>query len=210
MSDNHEFRMLSVACLQYFNMQAALIMAYMNFSANENLRFRSQSQSSFEFSTHLYIVGPYDEYNMRWYVTVGMSILLAVIFQIFFPHIGLILNSCKMGILRCYDRSYTCNNRKTRQITQEEYEDLYTGPEYILQLRFAQVLGLLFTTMTYSSGMPILYPLAFLTLLITFWTDKVLVSRYFRKENGFTADLSRQVVNMLPYTVMVHMPFGYL
>ena len=115
-----------------------------------------------------------------------------------------------MGLLRCYDRSYTCNNRKTRQITQEEYEDLYTGPEYILQLRFAQVLGLLFTTMTYSSGMPILYPLAFLTLLITFWTDKVLVSRYFRKENGFTADLSRQVVNLLPYTVMVHMPFGYL
>ena len=79
-SDNHEFRMLSVACLQYFNMQAALIMAYMNFGANENLRQRSQSQSKFEFSTHLYIVGPYDEYSMRWYVTVGLSILIAVIF----------------------------------------------------------------------------------------------------------------------------------
>lgn len=64
--------------------------------------------------------------------------------------------------------------------------------------------------MTYSSGMPVLYPLAFLTLSITFWTDKVLVSRYFRKENGFTADLSRQVVNLLPYTVMIHMPFGFL
>lgn len=51
-SDNHEFRMLSVACLQYFNMQTALIMAYMNFEASENLRLRSQSQSSFEISTH--------------------------------------------------------------------------------------------------------------------------------------------------------------
>lgn len=106
--------MLSVACLQYFNMQAALIMAYMNFGANGNLRKRSQSQSSFDITNHQFIVGPYDEYNMRWYVTVGLSILLAVIFQIFFPHIGLILNSCKMGILRCHDRSYTCNNRKTK------------------------------------------------------------------------------------------------
>jgi hypothetical protein len=79
-SDNHEFRMLSVACIQYFNMQAALILAYMNFGADQNLRLRSQSQSNFDIMNHQFIVGPYDEYNMRWYVTVGLSILIAVIF----------------------------------------------------------------------------------------------------------------------------------
>jgi hypothetical protein len=87
---------------------------------------------------------------------------------------------------------------------------LYTGPEYILQLRFAQLLALIFTTFTYSSGMPILYFFCFLTLFITYWTDKLLVSRYFKKENGFTADLSRNVVNILPWSIIVHIPFGYL
>lgn len=69
---------------------------------------------------------------------------------------------------------------------------------------------MIFTVMIYSSGMPILYFLCFITLVITYWTDKVLVSRYFRKENGFTADLSRNVVNMLPWAIVVHIPIGYL
>lgn len=87
---------------------------------------------------------------------------------------------------------------------------MYTGPEYILQLRFAQVIALIFVTFTYSSGMPALYWITFVSLVITYWTDKILVTRYFRKENGFTADLSRNVVNILPWALIVHIPFGYL
>jgi len=87
---------------------------------------------------------------------------------------------------------------------------LYTGPEYILELRFAQVMALIFVTFTYSAGMPILYYITFISLVITYWTDKILVSKYFRKENGFTSDLSRNVVNMLYYAVVVHIPFGYV
>jgi hypothetical protein len=72
------------------------------------------------------------------------------------------------------------------------------------------VIALIFVTFTYSSGMPALYWITFVSLVITYWTDKILVTRYFRKENGFTADLSRNVVNMLPWAMIVHIPFGYL
>lgn len=71
-------------------------------------------------------------------------------------------------------------------------------------------MALIFVTMTYSSGMPLLYYITFVSLVITYWTDKILVSKYFRKENGFTSDLSRSVVSMLYYSVIVHIPFGYL
>ena len=64
--------------------------------------------------------------------------------------------------------------------------------------------------MTYSSGMPALYFITFLFLFITYWTDKILVAKYFRKDNGYTADLSRRVVNMLPWALIVHIPIGYL
>jgi hypothetical protein len=121
-----------------------------------------------------------------------------------------LLSATKLFILRCWDRKCTCDKRKTRQITQDEYEDLYTGPEYILQLRFAQVTALVFVTFTFSSGMPLLYYITFISLFITYWTDKILVTKYFRKENGFTADLSRNVVNMLYWAVVIHIPFGYL
>lgn len=71
-------------------------------------------------------------------------------------------------------------------------------------------MALIYVTFTYSSGMPILHWVTFLSLVITYWTDKILVTRYFRKENGFTADLSRNVVNYLYWAVVVHIPFGYL
>lgn len=64
--------------------------------------------------------------------------------------------------------------------------------------------------MTYSSGMPALYWITFLSLVITYWTDKILITKYFKKENGFTSDLSRNVVNILPWAVIIHIPFGYL
>jgi len=33
---------------------------------------------------------------------------------------------------RCYDRKFSFNHRITRKVTQAEYEDIYTGPEFIL------------------------------------------------------------------------------
>lgn len=135
--------------------------------------------------------------------------ITAIFFQIFIPHFGLIVNSIKMGILRCWDRRCTCNKRITRQITQEEYEDLYSGPPFILQLRFSQVLSMIFVTMTYSSGLPILYLVAFLSLFITYWTDKFLMLRYFRVANQFTEELSKTVTNILPWAGIFHFIFGY-
>jgi hypothetical protein len=71
-------------------------------------------------------------------------------------------------------------------------------------------MALIFVTFTYSSGMPLLHWITFISLVITYWTDKILVAKYFRKENGFTADLSRNVVNMLYWAVVIHIPIGYL
>jgi hypothetical protein len=179
-----------------------MILAFNSFAANKDQRYGQDPKNVF--------VGPFDEFNKRWYLVVGTPILMAIGIQIFFPHIGVIFSATKLFFLRCWDRRCSCDKRKTRQITQDEYEDLYTGPEYILELRFAQVMALIFVTMTYSSGMPLLHLITFLSLAITYWTDKILVARYFRKENGFTSDLSRNVVNMLYWAVVIHIPIGYL
>jgi len=116
-------------------------------------------------------------------LAIGVPIVMAIFLQIFLPHFGLLVLSLKMFILRCWDRKCTLNARKTRKITQSEYEDLYTGPEFILHLRFAQILSMIYVCITYSSCLPILYPVAFLSLFITYWTDKFLLLRYFRVAN---------------------------
>lgn len=55
-----------------------------------------------------------------------------------------------------------------------------------------------------------LYPLNFIILLIQYWVDKWLVFGYYRKTAYFTRHLSKMVVDMLKYAVIIHFLFGYM
>lgn len=57
---------------------------------------------------------------------------------------------------------------------QEDYEEIYTGPEFLIEIRYSQIMTFFFITMIYSSGMPVLYITAFLQMLATYWVDKFL------------------------------------
>jgi len=153
--------------------------------------------------------GEFEKITVRWYLVVGVPIVFAIFLQIFMPHFGLVAQLVKVSLIRCWDRRCSLNKKVTRQTTQEEYENLYTGPEFILQLRLAQVLSMMFVTMTYSSVLPILYLVSFLFLLITYWTDKFLILRYFRSQNQFTGDLSKKVVEVMPLAAVSHFIFGH-
>lgn len=85
---------------------------------------------------------------------------------------------------------------------------MYIGPRFIIQIRYAQVLSAIFVTFTYSSGLPMLYFITFLSLAVTYWTDKILVLRYFRKTEGISKDISHQFVKILPLCLILHFLFG--
>ena len=87
---------------------------------------------------------------------------------------------------------------------------MYTGPEFILQIRMAQVLSTIFITMTFSSGMPLLYLVCVATFSISFWIDKILLLRYFRITSGYTKYITANLIDMLPLAVVVHILFGLL
>jgi hypothetical protein len=83
-----------------------MILAFNSFAANEEDR-RLQEKTNF-------IIGPFDEFNKRWYLVVGTPVLMAIGIQIFFPHIGVLLSATKLFIMRCWDRKCSCDKRKTR------------------------------------------------------------------------------------------------
>ena len=50
----------------------------------------------------------------------------------------------------------------------------------MLEFRYSNMLIVLAVAFFYSSGIPILYPLAALFFFITYWTDKWLLFRYYK------------------------------
>ena len=155
------------------NTAIIILVAHNSFLWSEEMRA--------EYSKANVLVGVFDEFDTQWYLRIGSSIIFAQAAMVFFPHVFTILESMQLCCRRCIDRSCSFNTKKTHKIIQAEYEDLYTGPEFILQLRYAQILSQIFITMTFSSGIPILYLITLISFIISYWVDKFLMLRYFRK-----------------------------
>lgn len=150
-----------------------------------------------------------DEYDERWYILIGSPLILGILMQILTPHLGLIYEFMISGCRRCHDRKYTTDKRVTRKVIQSDYEDLYTGPKFQLQIRLAQLVSTVFVAMTFSSGLPIMYVICFVSLFITYWVDKILLLRYYRITEGYNKHLSEAIVSTLPFALLFHIFFGY-
>lgn len=64
--------------------------------------------------------------------------------------------------------------------------------------------------MTYSSGMPILYLIAAVSMFFMYWIDKILILRHLRITPGYTKWISRHVARMMPLAAICHICFGFL
>lgn len=59
--------------------------------------------------------------------------------------------------------------------------DLYSGQEFIIDYKYSQILNIVFITMTFGYGIPLLFPLAALQFLV-FYVIEVLQLFYSYKQ----------------------------
>jgi hypothetical protein len=51
--------------------------------------------------------------------------------------------------------------KRTKQVLQEDYEEMYTGEEFEFEVRYAEISSAFFITMMFGAGIPLLYPIMF-------------------------------------------------
>ena len=93
---------------------------------------------------------------------------------------------------------------------QQDYEDINTGNEFMLEFRYSNMLIVLSLALFYSSGIPILYPMAAVFFFITYFTDKWLLLRYYRKPPKFNCYLARKTLVWFKYIIVMHVIGGIL
>ena len=71
------------------------------------------------------------------------------------------------------------------------------------------MLTVLAVAFLYSGGMPILYPVAALFFLLTYWMDKCLLFNYYRKPIKFNNYLARRTLDYFKYILILHI-LGFL
>lgn len=121
-------------------------------------------------------------------------------------------HTCCCGVCgccrRCFDRGCTTNYTKTRKVTQQQLEALYTGPDFLLDERVAQVLTTTFVCMVYATGLPMLIPIATLFFVALYWVDKTLFCRIYNTPPQFDSHLAERMGSLLPFAALIHLGFG--
>lgn len=91
---------------------------------------------------------------------------------------------------------------------RQDYENLYLGPDFPIGARYSQILTTIFIILIYSSGMPLLYICTFAYFLVTYWVDKVLILRFYRKPPHIDLYISRFFSILILFGVILHYCFA--
>jgi hypothetical protein len=148
--------------------------------------------------------GDIGDLNSEWYLEVGTAIVVTMYINIFALNTKVIQDSVKMKLMRCLDRGCTFDMTRTNQKLQVQLETLYTGPQLLLEERYAALLVGFFVCMIFSAGMPILWIVGFVTFLVSFLVDKWAFLRVYRLPPKYGPTLARFATNMLPIGVLLH------
>ena len=81
---------------------------------------------------------------------------------------------------------------------------MYTGKEYNIAYSYATLHVVTFVTLTFSSCMPILYPIALLYCLVSYWVDKYLMLNFYRKADSFDEYVPLRSLGYFKYYAFVH------
>ena len=68
-------------------------------------------------------------------------------------------------LLRGLDNGFTNDPYKTKKTSIQNFKILYSGKEYLIHFKYSDCLNVSYISMMYGLGMPLLYPVAALTLI---------------------------------------------
>lgn len=153
--------------------------------------------------------GDYDDFTSEWYKQVGVSIILTMLLGIFSPHLANGVYWLKDAIIRFWDRRWTCDRKRTKQIFQSDYEQMYMGPELLFEYRYSTLLNMVYISLMYGTGMPVLYFFGSVTFFLSYWIDKWTLLRIYQTPPRYNKDLMKTTREWMNIAVLLHFVFGF-
>ena len=76
------------------------------------------------------------------------------------PYVGLATAFIVPALMRKLDNRFTNSPYKTKKTSINSFIDLYSGQDYVIHFKYSNILNIIYVTMLYGIGMPILFPIA--------------------------------------------------
>lgn len=157
---------------------------------------------------------PYKSFNVLWYMVAGYGLCFAMgasIVSTKASELGLMIVQLMQ---RCFDRGCTLKMTKkkfkvkdlngdqgvedsdeipnTKNLRKSDLHKLYTGPQIESGEKFAQMFVSICVCFMYSLGLPILYPIVALAMVVSYWFNKIMLMRFYQRTYEFNETLPMQ------------------
>ena len=153
--------------------------------------------------------GKISDFNMNWFCNFGDTIVGSMYFNIYFPVIMEIINFTMRKTKRLIDYVQRGEGTNTSKKTIQAYIDLYSGPIYFLHYKYSSILNITFIAMMFGAGMPILFPIAFMTLFLFYFSEIYMMFYVYQAPPTFDENLTASVLNWLHQATFLFLGFAF-
>ncbi len=155
--------------------------------------------------------GPYNDFTPLWYSQIGFKVFQTMAINTIMPFVAFGTAFGMKFAFRFLDRGlsfdpYPYNTKKT---STQLYVDLYSGPEYLIHVKYSGILNVVFVCMMYGVGMPILFLVAAITFFILYSVEKVTVTYFYKQPPAFDDKLTKNAAAVLKWAGLIYLGFGY-
>ena len=138
----------------------------------------------------------YPEMTRKWYLAIG-KLLLAnyALTLVVFPWLYLIEEWVFQR-----GREWWAHQARTQKVMNERIVDR----EFYWEFYYAMMLNSVYSCFLFSLAMPLLYPLALLSILTNFLTSKIIFTRFTCRPRAYDHQLNSFVLKALGFGLLIH------
>jgi hypothetical protein len=96
------------------------------------------------------------------------------------------------------------NRQNAKQIRQETLNEAHVGPRLEFHANYAQLLSHIFVCFTFSTGMPVLYFICTVNLILFFFVEKYCVCELYSLPPRYSSATGRHATSFLPLALILH------
>lgn len=149
------------------------------------------------------------DFDKSWFLVIGNTLVGTMIFTMIFPVMEAFGFYSLRILMHVFDRGFSLDPYVTSKTSIQGYINTYSGPLYLMHFKYASLLNIVFVTMTYGFGIPILFPIAAVAILILYLVEKTMLYYAYRLPPMYDERLSQSVLNKLSYAPIFFLGFGY-
>ena len=151
----------------------------------------------------------YYDYSPDWYADVGQKLFQTMIIQSILPYVTLTTGFVIPRLKAYLDNDFTGDVYRTKTTAMAQYINLYSGTDYVIHFKYSTVLNVVYITMMYGVGMPMLFPLAAFNFFNQWITERIIVAYQVRLPPALDDKLTNNCIGMLKGAPLLLLFNGY-